>query len=508
MKNNKKPGKVYLVGAGPGDPLLITVKGMDLIKNCDVLIHDHLASAYFTSEVKEDCQLIYVGKEASKHTLTQTEINKLLIKKAKEGKLVVRLKGGDPYLFGRGGEEALDLFKAKIKFEVVPGISSSLAAAAYAGIPVTHRKVASSMTIATGHEDPTKLKSSLKFEHLAQGADTLIFLMGVSNLKFIVSKLKEQGLSEHTKICLISWATTPKQKVVNGNLKNIVEVVAKSKIKPPAIILVGEVISLRKKLNWFENLSLFGKNIIITRPLKQAKTFFSALIERGAQPILLPAIKILEIKNNLKLKNELHNLQKYHYIIFTSVNAVEIFFKNLFKENLDSRSLTGIKIYAIGEKTAQSILNFGIKVDKVPSKFVSEEIIKMFSSSEIKDKNILIPRAQMARDILIKELTKMGGKVKVLPIYKTVKENTNVKNVKELLKEKKIDYCTFTSSSTVENTIKLLGKDYLLLNHTKVIAIGPITAKTLQQNKIKIHKIASKHTVAGIIEVLEGEKCA
>ncbi|RKD30623.1 uroporphyrinogen-III C-methyltransferase [Thermohalobacter berrensis] len=493
-------GKVYLVGAGPGDFELITLKGLKVLQKADVVVYDRLVNKKLLKELEKDCELIYVGKKANKHTMKQENINKLLADKAIEGKIVVRLKGGDPYVFGRGGEEGEFLYKKGIDFEVIPGITSAIGGLAYSGIPITHRDYASSFHVITGHlKDDSK---ELNWKAISNLQGTLVFLMGMSNLKKITKKLIENGKDKCTSVAVINWAANPNQKVVIGNLENIYEKVQKENIKPPALIVVGEVVKLREKLNFYEKKPLFGKNIVVTRARAQSSSLIKKINELGGNPIEFPTIKIKEIVPNNEFVEAINELRKYNYIIFTSVNGVKIFFNKLFDLGFDTRSLGHCKIVAIGPATAKSLIKWGVKADIIPEKYVGEEIYKELAKVIRTGDSVLIPRSKDARSYLVDSLKKICH-VKEIKTYKTVLGNGDKKELLELLDLGKIDYITFTSSSTVKNFIDIIGKDNIVkIKDVKFISIGPITSKTIKDYGLKVYKQAKEYTIDGIIDCI------
>lgn len=494
-------GKVFLVGAGPGDPGLYTLRARELIQNADAIVYDYLASEVFLEWIKPQCEVIYAGKKGGDHTLRQHEINELLVKLAKKYEVVVRLKGGDPYLFGRGGEEAAYLVDNKIEFEVVPGVTSALAATAYAGIPLTHRDFSSSVTFITGHESETKKESVLQWEKLARSASTLVFFMGVKNLPYITKNLISAGLRANMPAALIQWGTTCKHRSLVSTLENIAHDAKKSNISPPALLVIGEVVNLKTKLDWFEKRPLLGKKIVITRSRAQASELASLLLEKGACVVQFPTIEITPLEDYSHLYDEFNRLNSYHWIIFTSVNGVEIFFKKLFEKGLDSRALSNSKICAIGPATANKIKKYSIVPDLIPEKYVAESIIDAFGKDNIKGKNILIPRAHEARDILPEELKKLGAKVSVVPVYKTILGHGDKDYVIEMIKNDNIDYITFTSSSTVKNFFKLIPTKIIEDNCKKIkfACIGPITANTLKEYGFKAHVMPENYTIQDLV---------
>jgi len=458
MKKTKK-GKVYIIGAGPGDTGLITLKGIDCLKEADVVIYDYLVSKDLLKYAKSDARFIYAGKQGGAHTLSQWQINDLLVKEAKAGNIVARLKGGDPFIFGRGGEEAEKLAANKIPFEIVPGVTSAIAVPAYAGIPLTHRGLTSTVAFVTGHEDPTKEKSDIDWSALAK-IGTLIFLMGVKNIEKIVRELQDNGRSPKTPAALIRWGTMPRQEILEGTLADIVELVKKQKFAPPAILVVGEVVALRDTLRWFDSRPLFGKGVVITRPEKQADDLAKLLRKEGANPIHFPTIKIVPPPSWRELDAAIKNLGNYDWLIFTSANGVGSFFERLFAKKKDIRDLKGIKICCIGPATAQQVQARGIKVDLVPQKFISEGILESFSGKNLKGKKILLARAAEARDVLPEGLKKLGASVDVATAYVTVNSGKKKKELEELFKENQVDVITFTSSSTVHNFIKIAKRGF------------------------------------------------
>lgn len=497
-------GKVYLVGAGPGDVGLLTLKAVVALSKAEVLVYDRLAEEKILSFAPETAERIYVGKASSNHAMRQEDINRLLANKAKEGKTVVRLKGGDPFVFGRGGEEALYLKEENVPFEIVPGVTSAIAAAAYAGIPVTHRNVAASFAVVTGHEDPNKENSSINWTCLATATDTLVFLMGIENLPKITKKLMENGRAGNTPAAFVRWGTRPEQETLITTLENAAEDVAKNGLKPPAVFVLGNVVNLRNELRWFdnENRPLFGKRILVTRARAQASALTEKLEELGARVTEAPVIKISEPSDNyLGLDNALSRINGYSWIIFTSVNGVRHFFARLQKAKLDSRALYNAKIAAIGTATAAELLVYGIVADLCPDEFRAEGIIDALKGKVNESDNILIPRAEVARETLVDSLKDFGAKVEVAAAYKTVKDEQNGEKLREKLLSGEIDVVTFTSSSTVKNFVKLIGGAELLQN-IKTACIGPVTAETLKNYGVTADVVAKEYTIPGLVEVL------
>ena len=497
-----KNGKVYLIGAGPGDAGLITLKAVEKIKSADVVVYDYLANKKFLEYARKGAEVIYVGKVGGKHTLPQDEINKLIIEKAKRGKVVARLKGGDPFIFGRGGEEAEEIVQAGIPFEVIPGVTAGVAAAAYAGIPLTHRDFTTTVAFITGHEDPTKDESNIHWDKISTGIGTLVFYMGIGNLKPNMKKLIENGRSPDTPAALIRWGTTEKQETLIGTVKDIAEKARQANFKAPAITVVGGVVGLRDKLRWFDKKPLFGKTIVVTRAREQASDFSDLLKENGADVIEFPTIEIVHPKDWSQIDRAIKKLPKYDWAIFTSVNGVKYFAERLKKKGKDIRELRGIKICAIGPKTKQEIEALGLRVDFMPKEYRAEGIIK--GLGKIKGKNILLPRAEVAREILPEELNKRGAKVDVVTSYRTVKPKERTEEIKELFKEGKIDIVTFTSSSTVTNFLSMFknGEAVEFLKNAKVASIGPITRDTALDYGIETAIMPKKYTIPALAEAI------
>lgn len=500
--NNK--GIVYLVGAGPGDPGLFTLKGKSVLEKADVVVYDRLVSSKILSYAKPDAEMIYVGKVSGKHAMPQEEINLLLVKLCLEDKIVVRLKGGDPYMYGRGGEEALVLYENECLFEVIPGISSAYAVPAYAGIPVTHRDMTSSFAVITGHEKPGKHESSIQWDKISTGIGTLVFLMGVENLSFIVSQLIENGRSLDTPVALVRWGTTPEQEVITGTLDDIVQKVQDAKFKPPAIIIVGEVVNLRKELNWLEKKVLWGKSIVVTRARVQASKLLDIIEELGGEAIEFPSIEIAKEKDLSKLHQAFSNLDKYQWLIFTSVNAVEIFFEELLEKDYDVRDLKNILICAIGPATAKEVKKRGLKVDIIPNEYRAEAIIEEMSTKIQSGDKVLLPRARGARAILPDSLSDLGAEVDEIHIYEALTASLISQEKFELIKQGHVDYITFTSSSTVSNFVKLIGRENVCLvnEKVKIACIGPITAETAIEHGFSIDILAENYTIDGLVEAL------
>lgn len=496
-------GIVYLVGAGPGDPGLLTVKGKECIEKADVLVYDYLASPTLLKLAKDDTEIIYVGKKGGDHTLSQDGINDLLVEKAKTNAVVTRLKGGDPFIFGRGGEEAEVLIDAGIAFEIVPGVTSAIAAPAYAGIPLTHRKFTATVSLVTGHERPDKEESNIDWEAISKSG-TIVFLMGVKNLPNIVERLQKYGKDSKTPVALVRWGTTTNQETVTGTLDTIVENVNKAGLKSPSIIIVGEVVSLREKMQWFENKPLFGKRIIITRARKQASDLVKMLSDLGADCIESPSIKVIEPTDYTPMDTAIENISKYDWIVFTSVNGVEYFFDRLFSKGYDVRKLHTMKTACIGPATAEKLRGFGLKSDIIPKNYRAESVVDAFQNEGVKDKNILIPRAEQARPVLPVELKKMGAIVDEVVAYRTIEVAENAEVLIDQLRSGTVDAVTFTSSSTVKNFAAVLPEAEIadIMKNVKVACIGPITADTAKELGFKTDICADSYTIPGLTEAI------
>ena len=498
-------GKVFLVGAGPGDPGLVTVKGVEAIGRADCIIYDFLANKRLLDYAKPGAETIYVGKKGSAKTITQKEINALIIKRARSGRSVVRLKGGDPFIFGRGAEEAECIIQAGLDYEVIPGVTSAIAAPAFAGIPLTHRDLSSAVTFITGQEDPIKERSNIAWDRLSTGRGTLVFLMGWKNLSFIVKKLLGNGWDPETPVALIRWGTMPTQESVTGNLGNIIGLSKASKMMPPLIIVVGEVVNLRKKLDWFEVMPLFGKRVLVTRTRAQAKTFTALLERSAATAVEFPTIKTVDPLDWGPLDRSIKRLSTYDWAIFTSANGVKYFHKRLRALGLDIRELKGVKLMTVGPKTAGELAGLGVNVDLTPSEFVAEGVLKTLGARRIKGKRFLLPRAMKARELIPREIRRLGGHIDVVDAYRTVKPRKGVEELRKTMREGSIDVVTFTSSSTVSNFVSMFrkGEAAELLKRTKVACIGPVTADTARELNLTVDIMPGRHTVPELTRAME-----
>lgn len=496
-------GKVYLVGAGPGDYKLLTLKGLECIRKADVIVYDRLANINYLKEAKKGCEFINVGKASSHHLLPQDQINRLIADKALEGKIVTRLKGGDPYVFGRGGEEG-ELLKAEgIEFEVVPGVTSAIGGLCYAGIPITHRDHASSFHVITGHlRKDGKENPEINWNALANMKGTLVFLMGVSNLKNISENLIKEGMSKDTPVAFVSWATRYNQRVVTATLEDAYEVAIREEVKPPTLIVVGTVVNLRDTLNFFEKKPLFGKSIMVTRSRSQNSKLVERIMDLGGNPIEIPTIKIEKVQDNKELENEIKNLKDYTYLVLTSKNGVDIFFDKLDEMGLDCRALANIKVCSIGATTSKAIIRRGIKPDIQPEKAVGESLYDELKDIVNKEDKILIPRAKNAREFLVKKLNEISNVTEVVT-YESVMDDSKKEEAINALEEGNLDYITFASSSTVTNFINLIGEENKdKLSNTKIISIGKITTKTILDNGLEVYKESEKAYIESMIEAM------
>ena len=495
-------GCVYLVGAGPGDPGLFTLRGKEVLARADVVVYDHLVSPRLLDYAPVKAEQIYVGKQASDHTLSQDKTNQLLVDRGRAGAKVVRLKGGDPFVFGRGGEEALALAEAGVAFEVVPGVTAGIAAAAYAGIPVTDRSFTSSVTMITGHEAEDKADSSINWQSLATGNSTLAFYMGVKNLPLICENLANHGLAGETPAALICWGTTPRQQVLVGSVDTLAGLAKEAQFKPPALIIIGQVVSLRDKLKWFELRPLFGRRVVVTRARAQASELSRRLEQLGAEVIELPTIRIEPPEEPAAAQQAIAELSSFDWIIFTSVNAVEAFFGALGRSGLDGRALVANRICVIGPATASRIGQYGIRPDAQPQRFTTEDIVECLAGrQQLTGRRILCPRADIAPKELPEALTARGATVKEIIAYRTSSDNTNADRVAELLGKNQIDWITFTSSSTVKNFFSVI-KPELLDQTVRLASIGPATSKTIGQFGFAAAVQADQYTINGLIEAI------
>ncbi|MGI9952947.1 uroporphyrinogen-III C-methyltransferase [Moorellaceae bacterium AZ2] len=495
-------GKVYLVGAGPGDVGLLTLRGKECLSEADAVVYDRLVNPELLHFTRDNCQKIYVGKAPGRHSLCQEEISRLLIELARTGRKVVRLKGGDPFVFGRGGEEALALREAGIPFEVVPGVTAATAVPAYAGIPVTHRGLASTVAFVTGNEDPAKEESHINWRELALSADTLVFLMGMANLSQIVSQLLLHGRPPDTPIALVRWGSRAEQETLVGTLLNIEARAQQAAFTNPAVIIVGEVVTLRDKLAWWEQKPLSGRRIVVTRPRPQSDSMARRLAGLGAEVIRFPTIAIAPPADWAALDQAVGLAETFDWIIFTSANGVRYFWERLLAQGKDARRLAGVRIAAIGPATAGALARRGIAADYQPGEYVAEAIGRDLGP-QVKGRRVLLPRADIARPALAEDLRKWGADVTEVAAYRTVKAPVDGEGVRNLLAAGKISAVTFTSASTVRNFLEILGPGAdRLLSRTAIACIGPTTSAEVRQAGLPVSIEAVEFTEEGLIAAL------
>ncbi len=498
-------GKVFLVGAGPGDPGLLTLRGRDCLGQADVVLYDYLANPALLTHAPEHAERLYVGRRGTGKYPEQASINRLLIAHAQAGKVVVRLKGGDPFVFGRGGEEAEALAAAGIAFEVVPGVTAAVAVPAYAGIPITHRTLASTVTIVTGHEDPTKTATALDWPRLAATRGTLVFLMGMKHLSTITAQLMHEGLSPSTPVAMTRWGTRAYQHTLVGTLADIVTKAQAAGMEPPTVIVVGEVVQLRSTLNWFERRPLFGKRVLMTRAKDQAHELATRLASYGADPVEGSTISIVPPLDWTPVDRAISEIHTYDWMIFTSVNGVNRFMTRLRAKGLDARCLAGRRLCCIGPRTAEELEQFGVRADLVPAEYQAEGVLAALNQQEIHASRILIPRAEVAREILPDQLRARGAHVDVVSVYRTLTPDVNAEGWWQELRDHRLDVVTFTSSSTVRNFVAMLGGMAVvspLLQSVTIACIGPITAKTAEEFGLTVSIMPSENTIPALVEAI------
>ena len=496
-------GRVYLVGAGPGDPGLLTVRGREVLGRADVVVYDALLSERLLDLAPPGAERVYVGKRASAHALPQDEINALLVERARAGRTVVRLKGGDPYVFGRGGEEALALAEANLQFEVVPGVTAGVAAAACAGIPLTHRDLASAVAFVTGHEADDKTGPALDWAALARFPGTLVFYMGVRNLAAICRELAAHGLDPSTPAAAVHWGATPRQKTVAGTLATLSGAAAKADLGPPAIIVVGAVAALRDRLAWFERRPLFGRRIVVTRARRQAPRLAAALEELGAEVLEAPAIRIEPIADGAPLRRAVRRLADYQWIIFTSVNGVDAFRAVLAEAGLDARALAPCQVAAIGPATADRLAAGGVRADLVPGSFTSAALVRALARRvNLQGLSVLCPRADIAPKDLVDALAEAGAAVEDVPAYRTAADDAGGPRLAARLREGGADWITFTSSSTVRNLLESVGDEAVRASGARLASIGPATSGAIRARGLEPAVEADPHTIPGLVEAI------
>ncbi len=498
-KSAGKNGKVYLVGAGPGNLGLVTLRAKECVENADVIVYDHLANPDILGWARDDAEIIYSGKQPGE-SRTQQEINSLLVDKAREGKQVVRLKGGDPFVFGRGAEEAEVITEAGIPFEIVPGITSAIAGPAYAGIPMTHRAHNSHVTFFTGHEDPAKTESAIDYGSLAKLGGTQVMLMGVERLGKVTSEMLNHGVRSDLPVALVRRATTGQQETLTGKLSNIAQKAMANGFEAPAVVVFGDVVSLRDNLNWYEKRPLLGKRIVVTRTRKQASVLSNELRALGAHVIELPTIRIEPPTNLREFAELVQDAHAYDWIVFTSTNGVEAFFDIFWKLYDDIREIGGVRIAVIGPATAQRVKDFHLHVDLQPEEFVAEAVVREFKKQgSIENVRVLLVRAEKARDVLPRELSAAGAIVDEAFAYRTVPETRDTSGARRQLAQDGADLITFTSSSTVENYFAL-GLPWP--KGMRIASIGPITSKTVREQGCNVDVEARRHDIDGLVRAI------
>ncbi|NPV92238.1 MAG: uroporphyrinogen-III C-methyltransferase [Firmicutes bacterium] len=500
---HSQAGTVYLIGAGPGDHKLITLRGAECLKQSEVVVYDRLVNPRLLALAPPQAEMIYVGKDSNRHVLSQDGINRLLVGKAREGKTVARLKGGDPFVFGRGGEEAEELREAGIPFEVVPGITSAIAVPAYAGIPVTHRQYSSTLTLVTGHEDPFKPDSSIAWDSLAGLGGTLVFLMGLENLPEITRRLMAEGLAGDTPVGLVQWGTFAEQRVITGRLGDIVSRAKESGLTPPVVTVVGDVVKLRETLKWRETKPLFGRRILVTRAREQASALSKKLESLGAEVWEYPAIEIAPLEDYALIDQKIDEIENYRWIIFTSANGVQAFFARLWEKGKDVRSLQSASLAAIGPGTSQALAERGLRAEFVPSEFRAEAIAEGLKGRVDPGDRVLLPRARGARTVLPETLSGMGAEVDDVVVYETLVSSSDPDRLKQMMRDHPVDMVTFTSSSTVSNFMQLIGErpeKVSGLEKAVMACIGPITAATAEGLGLKVGLVASEYTIEGLVD--------
>jgi uroporphyrinogen III methyltransferase/synthase len=490
----RERNKVYLIGAGPGDPGLITWKGRKLLAIADSILYDNLANEHLLDLAPKQCERLYVGKKKSVHAFPQEEICAMMIERARRGLNVVRLKGGDPFIFGRGGEELEALADAGVAFEVVPGVTSPLGIAAYSGIPLTHRAHNKVLTFVTGHD-----VHDIDWSKGGQ-TETLVIFMGIFSIGEIAAEIMRHGRSGDTPAVAVRWGTRPDQQTVTGTLATIADRIEQAGLKPPATVIIGEVVGLREKIDWFEKLPLFGSKIVVTRAADQAAELSDRLRALGADAIELPVIALEPPADPAGLDRAIENLASYDWLIFTSANGVRFFLDRLDQSPHDLRSLKA-RVCAIGPATRKAVEELHLKVDLMPSEYVAESLVKAFASERLEGKRILLPRAAVARDVIPVELAKLGAQVEVVEAYRNVVPLNATARAREIFSsEKRPDWITFTSSSTVKNLLAITGPE--ALEGVRIASIGPVTSATLFAHGLTVDAEASEFTLDGLVEAI------
>lgn len=497
MSAQDEHGTVYLVGAGPGDPGLLTLRAAELIESADAIVYDALVSPAILERRSAHAEMVFVGKRGGEPSPSQEEINGVLVTLARRQACVVRLKGGDPFVFGRGGEEALALRRAGISFEVVPGVTAGVAVPAYAGIPVTHRGVASSVAFVTGHEDPAKEESDVDWDHLARGVGTVVMYMGVRRMRANFRRLMEAGRPASTPAAVIEWGTYPRQRTVTGTLETLPDLVEAARIGAPAITVVGEVVGLREEMKWVESRPLFGRRIVVTRARAQASDLSLHLERLGAEVIQFPTILITDPEEPEPLRRAVREAGAFDWIVFTSVNGVQRFWSELRAAGEDTRKLAGVSLCAIGPATAAAIEAEGARADLMPEEFIAEAVVEaLVSTGDLQGRRILLPRAEQARSILPERLREHGAEVVEVTAYRTELDGSGAPAVRARLEAGEVDLVTLTASSTARNFVSLVGTG---LGGAGVASIGPITSATARELGLPVDVEAAEHSIPGLV---------
>jgi len=497
------PGAVYLVGAGPGRPGLITVDGVRCLQRCDVVVYDYLANPRLLDHAPVEAERVLVGKHGGGERVEQDEIVGLLVARARQGKCVVRLKGGDPFVFGRGGEEAEALAAAGIPFEVVPGVTSAVAVPAYAGIPLTHRDLASSFTVLTGYEYPDKKHLAVRWDAVSRRGSTLVLLMTTRQLRFNMARLIANGLAADTPAALIRWGSVAEQETLVGTASSIADLAEAGRIQPPALVVVGDVVKLRERLHWVERKPLFGRRVVVTRPRAQAAEFIAALEDAGADVLLCPTIEIKAPRGWEAVDRAIADLESFDWVVFTSVNGVQRFFARLRERRRDVRALHRAKLAAVGPATAQALAELGLLVDVVPGEYRAEGVAAAMIAAGVRGGRGRLPGAAAAREILVQLLRAAGAEVEEVAVYETVAARTDPSEVRRQLSAGAVDLVTFTSPSTVRHFVALLGGEAMeLMRRARLACIGPITAQSVHELGLKVDVAPEQYTTEALLAAI------
>ena len=489
--------KVYLVGAGPGDPELITLKGRRVLEQADSILYDNLACPALLDLARPDAERVYVGKKRSEHEYSQEEISAMLVERARRGWNVVRLKGGDPFIFGRGGEEAEALAAAGIAFEVVPGVTTPLGIAAYTGVPLTHRAHTSVVTFVTGHD-----VEGIDWDKVG-ASETLVLFMGLTRFAAIAQEMIRRGRPKETPAMAVRWATRPDQQTIVGTLETLPDLICEARLRPPATIIVGEVVRLREKLDWYERLPLFGQRIVVTRAREQGESFLASLRALGADAVPLPTIEIRPALDYSALDAAIADLESYDWLIFTSANGVRFFLERLDRSARDLRSLRA-RIATIGPATAAAVVALHLKVDLMGDSYVAEGLLKAFASHDLIGRRVLLPRAAVARDLVPDALRARGAHVDAVEAYRTGLPEDTGRLAERVLSARRPDWVAFTSSSTVTNFVQIAGAE--ALRGVKVASIGPVTTATARQLGVEVTAEGRQYTLSGLLQAIVAHK--